>query len=214
MALAEKDKDSETLLADGLGELGENLMEQEKDKEAQQPLARAVALLEKQGRGAEAGAMRYQLGRAFYRSQAYPRAETEFRLALAVQEKASGKDDPNVASTLNLLARSLDHQKKFAEAEQLHKRALAIDEKALGPEDLAVAADLRYLADHYRDRDNSAEAEALYKRAIVIAEKAGDGGRILTTALQNYAKLLRQLSRAPEAEILEARAKEITGKKE
>ena len=47
--------------------------------------------------------------------------------ALAIYEKALGREHPNVAASLNNLAALYDTQGKYAEAEPLYQRALAID---------------------------------------------------------------------------------------
>ena len=59
-------------------------------------------------------------------------AEPLMRRALAIDEKSSGPDHPNVAIRLNNLARLLQATNRLAEAEPLFRRALAIFEKSLG----------------------------------------------------------------------------------
>ena len=65
-------------------------------------------------------------------------------------EKTLGSDHPNVATSLNYLARLYNRQGHYAQAEPLHKRALAIREKALGPDHPDVASSLNNLAELYR----------------------------------------------------------------
>ena len=47
----------------------------------------------------------------------YAEAEPLFKRALAIREKALGKDHPDVATSLNNLALLYDSQGKYAEAE-------------------------------------------------------------------------------------------------
>ena len=54
------------------------------------------------------------------------------------------------------------------------------------------------------------EAEPLYQRALTIREKAlGPAHPNVATALENYASLLREMDRIPEAIPLETRAQAI-----
>ncbi|MEI6848255.1 MAG: tetratricopeptide repeat protein [Chlorobiaceae bacterium] len=59
-------------------------------------------------------------------------AEPMFRRALEIDEKAYGKDHPEIATDLNNLATLLKDQGKYAEAEPLYRRALEIYEQRLG----------------------------------------------------------------------------------
>src|SRR6266567_3020464 len=65
----------------------------------------------------------YQRGR-------YAEAEPLFERALAIREKALGRDHPYIALSLNNLAELYGAQGRYTEAEPLHQRALAIREKA------------------------------------------------------------------------------------
>jgi tetratricopeptide (TPR) repeat protein len=57
------------------------------------------------------------------------------------------------------------------------------------------------------------EAEPLLKRALEIKEKTlGSEHPAVALGLENYAVLLHKLNRGPEAEKLEARAREIREK--
>ena len=56
------------------------------------------------------------------------------RRALAIAEKNSGPEHPNVATALITLAHLLEATNRFAEAEPFIRRALVIHEKSLGPD--------------------------------------------------------------------------------
>jgi tetratricopeptide (TPR) repeat protein len=62
----------------------------------------------------------------------YGEAEGLFQRALAIREKALGRDHPDVAQTLHNLALVYRSQGRHGEAEGLRQRVLAIKEKALG----------------------------------------------------------------------------------
>ena len=79
-----------------------------------------------------------------YHSQGkYAEAESLYRWALAILEKALGPEHPQVATSLNNLAGLYHSQGKYAEAEPLFQRAVLVWEKALGPEHLNVATTLK-----------------------------------------------------------------------
>ena len=62
----------------------------------------------------------------------YAEAETLFRRAIEIDEKALGKDHPTVATDYNNLARLLQDQGKYAEAEPLYRRPIEIFQATLG----------------------------------------------------------------------------------
>jgi len=64
----------------------------------------------------------------------YAEAEPIYQRALAIREKALGREHPDVAHSLNRLAKLYQAQGEYAKAEPLYQRALAIREKALDPE--------------------------------------------------------------------------------
>ena len=61
----------------------------------------------------------------------YAEAEPLFKRALVIREEALGLEHPDVAWSLNGLAKLYGNQGRYAEAELLFHRALAIREKAL-----------------------------------------------------------------------------------
>jgi tetratricopeptide (TPR) repeat protein len=73
-----------------------------------------------------------------------------------------------------------------------------------------VATSLNNLAVLYRDQGNYAQAEPLFQRALAIWEKAlGPQHPNVATALENCARLLREMKRGAAARELEARAQAI-----
>ena len=61
-------------------------------------------------------------------------AKAAFRRALAIDEKAYGRDHPDVAGDVNNLGAVLQEEGDLAQAKAAYQRALAIDEKAYGPD--------------------------------------------------------------------------------
>ena len=82
-------------------------------------------------------------------------AEPLMRRALAIGEKSFGPDHPNVAISLNNLARLLQATNRLTEAEPLFRRALAIDETSFGPDHPEVARDLNNFARLLQERTAS-----------------------------------------------------------
>jgi len=103
-----------------------------------------------------------------YRAGKYDRAVVVAKKALEVAEKNVGLNHPDVAMSLNNLARLYDTQGQYAQAERLYKRSLAIWEKALGPDHPDVATSLNNLAVLYRATKRIEEAEKLEERAARI----------------------------------------------
>ncbi len=91
--------------------------------------------------------------------------------SLEIKEKAFGTDHPDVAKSLNNLARLYRTQGKYDEAEQLFKRSLAIREKVLPTDHPDIAEALNGLAELYYFQKRYDEAEQLFKRSLAIREK-------------------------------------------
>ncbi len=76
-----------------------------------------------------------------------------------------------------------------------------------------MALSLNNLAALYQAQDRYAEAELFYSWSLAIYEKAlGPEHPDVATSLENYAVLLRKISRRAEAAKMNARAKAIRAK--
>ena len=146
--------------------------------------AKADALLQKavQKRQTEKGG-EAALGRVLNRQAALylamsqlDKAEPAAQRSLAVREKASGKDSPDVAETLSTLAAVQRQKSDFGQSEQSLKRALKIREQALKEDHICVAQTVNQLANLYKEMAAYSKAEPLYQRALTIRQaKMGDG---------------------------------------
>jgi CHAT domain-containing protein len=87
-------------------------------------------------------------------------------------ERTSGRQSPLTATTLVVLAQTLQAQGEMAEAETALRRALAIREKALGPNHPDVAAVLTTLGQIAFSQNRLKDAEQDTSRAIAIDESA------------------------------------------
>ncbi len=137
-------------------------------------------------------------------------AEPLLRSILRVMERTLGPDSPEVAASLNNLARLLRDTGRLENAEALYRRALGVAEKACGATHPQVAICLNNLAGLLRGMGRLAEAEPLLRRALEI-DTATHGGNHPAVALgfNNLGSLLHGLERSGEAEECFRRALEI-----
>ena len=123
-----------------------------------------------------------------------------YKRALAIWEKAIGKESPTAAFALNNLAVVYTRQGKYEEAIALHERSLAIKTKALGPDHPDVTGTLQNLAEIYRHLEQYANSEELDKRALAIREKAlGPEHTYVADSLNNLGNVYAKQSRYAEA---------------
>jgi Tfp pilus assembly protein PilF len=112
-----------------------------------------------------------------------------------------GRNNPELATTLDNLAVVLAAQEKFEEAEKLYRRSLE-------QRQTTMVASLNNLAMVLEGRGQDAAAERQYKQAIAMAEKLPDTA-LLSFTLHNYGGLLRKLKREAEAKRVELRMKAL-----
>jgi tetratricopeptide (TPR) repeat protein len=133
-----------------------------------------------------------------------------FERALAIREKALGKEDLQVANTLTILGFVCFPLRRLDETESHFKRALAIREKAIGPQSSAVAVTLSYLARSYAAQGKLTSAELYHRRAVGTQQMAvGLEDPRLIPILRPYAALLRRLKRESAAKEVEAKIEDI-----
>jgi tetratricopeptide (TPR) repeat protein len=187
--------------ADAAMFLGQSLYQQGKYRQSAEAYEEAAA------RRPEDGMVLNNLGLSWADAGEYGKAETLYRRALAINEKALGSGHYRVATNLSNLANLRQDKGDYAAAEPLFRRALAIDEKALGPDHPTVSTDLNNLAGLLQDRGDYTAAEPLYRRALAINEKAlGPDHPTVAIRLSNLAGLLRDKKDYTAAEPLYRRA--------
>lgn len=91
------------------------------------------------------------------------------------------------------------------QAEAFYKRAVGILEASLGQRHTELGTVLKNLARLYREQNRYIEAEPLYRRTLDILEKSSDP--LFGVILNEYAALLRAMSRWVEANDLELHSK-------
>lgn len=140
----------------------------------------------------------------------YDDAEPLYRLALSLEEKASGSAHPKVAARLNSLAHVLQARNRLDEAEPLMLRALEIDWQHFASDPTAVARDLNNIAQLLVASYRQGSAEEPYRFALAILEQFnGPDHPDVATVLSNLANVLQATNRTDEAEALVLRALEI-----
>ncbi len=110
-------------------------------------------------------------GTALYYKTDYAEAEKWYIEAKSIYEKVLGKEHPDYAKNLNVLAVLYWSLGDYKKAEVLHIEALAIREKVLGKEHPDYSASLHNLAILYMNLGEYGKAEALYHESIAIAER-------------------------------------------
>ena len=124
-----------------------------------------------------------------------------------LEKRKSGREHPDVATLLNILALVYRDQSKFKEAGVLLTEALHIRERTLGVDHPAVAATLNNLAVLFGKRGRFKDALPMCKRALAIREKVlGPKHPDVAKQLNNLALLCQNQGKYDEAEQYYSRA--------
>ena len=137
-------------------------------------------------------------------------AEHVFLRNLSLCKRTYGEEHENVATTLNVLGRTLRHLSRLDEAEKAHREAMRIDTARHGDGHPKVADALEYIGDIHFARDNLEAAAGAYREALHIDELAR--GRVSTSVagrLDKLAGVLRAQAQRHAAERMYRRALEI-----
>jgi CHAT domain-containing protein len=170
------------------------------------------------------------VGRDANQAERFVAAETAYRAALVLQERALGANSPDRFQPMLLLALQLSNQGRFPEAEALFTRAATLAPRAAEPLAVAMLAHYRGLHEANRGRNDEAlallgQGNAAYARAVPPELRAGGRAGIrppvLTDPLaaralvgmvetrRNAAAVLRAAGRGPEAEAAAAEAERL-----
>ena len=137
-------------------------------------------------------------------------AQALYKLLLARQEEAFGRNSPVCAFTLSRLADSYIRHDHQAAAETLMLTILEIQEEMHGPASLEVSGTLNELASIYhRLRRYDRAAEMLERLLKVLESIHGENGLSVASCLLRLADLLTEVDMPDEAEPLYQRAQEI-----
>ena len=109
-------------------------------------------------------------GNALYMLGRYEEAETTYRKALEILDKALAGQHPDRAAALAGIGAAQMRLGRHAEAEEILKESLALRERLLRPNHPGLAEPLTRLAELYVRTGRAAEAEAVARRAVEIRE--------------------------------------------
>ena len=149
-------------------------------------------------------ALQATVGSTYLRLGRFDDAEWLLREALATRrELSSGRDDADLAGSMNDLANLLRRKADYAEAEELYRDALAMRQRIYGDEHPEVATILNNLGT-VRDRQSDYDgAESCYRQALSIRKKAlGNRHENIAESQNALANVLRRMGEYEEAEVL------------
>ena len=136
----------------------------------------------------------------------YLEAETDYREAIGIWQKALGPKHPDVARGLMNLAAFYHERGREAGAEELYREAAAIFDAAYGRDHLLALEARIELAEVLRSESRFSESERLSRAALdPLARTLGDHDPRVIRALANYARLLEETRRSPEAAAIRGR---------
>jgi tetratricopeptide (TPR) repeat protein len=194
-----------------LGHLGRALAGQGRLDEAESMYLQAISITEK-ALGPEHVDLAPDLTKlaALYAEQGKQAdAERAYHRAIGIYEKALG-DHPDLAQCLHGLGVLYQSQGRNTEAADQFTRSLTMIEKTLGADNINAAAALAGLAQLRVTEEKYLEAEPLFKRALAIMESAREpDAALIAGVLDEYAAVLRRLSREQEATEAETRARSL-----
>ena len=127
----------------------------------------------------------------------YWEAEKSVERALAIMEKALGAEHPEVATTLNNLAKLYYSSGDYPAAEPLYHRAIEIFTEQAGEGHPTLAWLLNNLALLYTAQARYADAKPLYEQALAIYEALPPPALPrAATVRQNYSAMLEKMNAA------------------
>lgn len=171
-------------------------------------LARRQALLAGAGKPAAMAVALNDIAQECRFQGRYLEAEKYYREAIHEWEASLGPEHPDVAKGLTNLAAFYHERQRETGAEDLYRRASTILEHALGANDVRTLLTRNELADVLRGERRFNESDRLGKSTLSTLESrltASDPR--LIRALNNRARLLTDMNRGAEAEVVLRRAR-------
>ncbi|MCB9848199.1 MAG: serine/threonine protein kinase [Phycisphaeraceae bacterium] len=145
--------------------------------------------------------LRQRLGHSLLSVKAYPEAEAQLRLALALQEQTGVGGKKALASILHELAASLWWMGDYKEAEPLYRRALEIRESVLGVNHQDTAETMSHLASTLDKLRKTDEAEAMHRRTLeTLRRTLGESNEKSIAGEMSLGNFLLKNERFTEAE--------------
>ncbi|PEN13116.1 hypothetical protein CRI94_10725 [Longibacter salinarum] len=150
------------------------------------------------------------IGRVYFKLAEYDRSELLLRRSLEKRRALLGPRHPDVATSLNDLAETLEAQGRLDTAEVLYREALSIREQHLGQSHPQVAASLNNLGELLGDQANYAEARPLLEESLALRQNLlGPDDPEVAVSLSNLGMLHWSQGRYDRAERFVSEALEI-----
>lgn len=141
-----------------------------------------------------------------YLSGDYKEAEKQYKSLLELTEKQYGKESKEAASVNEILGSACEKDKRYDDAKAYYKQTAEVTSKLSGKDHYDTGLQLHNVARMDHQLKNWKEAAAGYRSAVAILADdkngpASDNGRMTdaTTALKNYADVLKELGQKNEA---------------
>ncbi len=148
--------------------------EQGKDATVAQRLAEAARRIETEfpNQPETTAAMRSAIGMTYLGLGMFDDAEPQLRLALDTRMRLFGRENPDVASSMNNLAMLLGERGNIQEAESLYRDALDISRRVRGPDHLETASVMHNLAALLLLKGSLDDAERMNREELAIRRRA------------------------------------------
>jgi len=130
------------------------------------------------------------IGRVYQNLGLYNEAQDLIERSLEVREDVLGGEHPDVAASLNHLAKVFHDTGRYDEAGELYQRSLALSRAASGRDDL-VAQNLNDLAMLQRDQGRFDNAESMAEEALALRRKIhGEEHEEVSAGIHNLGTVL------------------------
>ena len=146
------------------------------------------------------------VGRAYYGLGLYGQARRLLTSALQLFERVHPGDDPDVSSTLNVLALVLLDDGDYQAAERMYRRTLAMRRRMLGEQHANVARTLNGLGLVLRVNGDHAAAAAALREALAIDRRPPENHVGVSQTLNNLGLLMQDTGDIAAAESLHREA--------
>ena len=179
-------------------------------KESEDLFKKTLALLEeKYGKDSiKLAPVLSNLAELYRQQEKYDAAEPLMKRSFDIRQASLPATDAGLADGANDLALLYKEMGRESDSISYFEKSLAVRENS--PDSAELATSLNNLARAYRASGKLDKAEELYKRALSMRERLfGASDQNVAAVLRNYAVLLRQMGRKPEAKALDKRAQAI-----
>jgi eukaryotic-like serine/threonine-protein kinase len=158
-------------------------------------------------------AIRDTIGQTYQDLGLYPESRKQLEIALALQRRVGGPEDPKALDIARRLGVTAFYQGKYVEAARLESQTLEIDRKVLGPDHTDTLKSMKNLANVYRAQGKMAQAEALQSQAFQAMRRVlGPEDPNTLKSMTSLALIYMDLGKYTKAEALQTEALEIDRK--